>query len=101
VGDEAVNGGWPPHAHFQLNTELDLGGWRGDYPGVAAVADWPAYHVLCPDANLLLRCPWVRPVGWEAGAGAASAEHERGTPPSLPDAGAAFRGRVVGVRVCS
>jgi hypothetical protein len=65
IGDESVNGGWPPHVHFQLNAELELGGWKGDYPGVCAAGDWPAYHLLCPDPNLLLRCGWVAPIGWE------------------------------------
>ena len=69
VGSDSVNGGWPPHLHFQVNTELDSGGWRGDYPGVCALADWPAYRLLCPDPNLLLRCPHVAPVGWGEGTG--------------------------------
>lgn len=66
VGPEVVNGGWPPHLHFQINTEQgDMGGWRGDYPGVAARSDWPhPYRALCPDPNTLLLCPWVAPVGW-------------------------------------
>ena len=66
VGDEAVNGGWPPHVHVQLVT--DMGEWEGDFSGVCARSDWPAYAVLCPDANLLLRCPFVAPVGWDASA---------------------------------
>lgn len=68
VGGERVNGGWPPHVHFQIDTEVGHGGWAGDYPGVCAASDWPAYAALCPDANLLLRCPYVEPVGWDAGA---------------------------------
>jgi murein DD-endopeptidase MepM/ murein hydrolase activator NlpD len=59
VGPRTANGGWPPHLHFQLCTEADLGGWRGDYPGVCAPEDWAAYALLCPDPNLLLRCESV------------------------------------------
>jgi peptidoglycan LD-endopeptidase LytH len=59
VGDGDVNGGWPPHVHFQINCEAEHGGWVGDYPGVAAAADWPVYAALCPDPNALLMCPWV------------------------------------------
>lgn len=69
VGPEAVNGGWPPHLHFQVNTELGHGGWQGDYPGVCAAGDWPVYAALCPDPNLLLRCPHVAPVGQPWGCG--------------------------------
>jgi glycosyltransferase involved in cell wall biosynthesis/murein DD-endopeptidase MepM/ murein hydrolase activator NlpD len=65
VGGRAENGGWFAHLHFQIVTELNFGGWAGDYPGVARAADEAAYRVLVPDANLLLRCPWVRPQGWD------------------------------------
>ena len=65
VGSADVNGGWPPHLHFQCNTQIGLGGWAGDYPGVCALSDWPAYAVLCPDPNILLRCPYIKPVGWD------------------------------------
>ena len=64
VGGSHVNGGWPPHLHFQIDTEVAHGGWAGDYPGVCSVPDWPAYTILCPDPNLLLRCPYVAPHGW-------------------------------------
>jgi peptidoglycan LD-endopeptidase LytH len=59
IGGPHENGGWPPHLHFQLNTQLNLGNWRGDYPGVCSPQDWPAYNLLCPDPNYVLRCPWV------------------------------------------
>jgi hypothetical protein len=62
VGGE--NGGWFPHVHFQLITELGLGGWQGDYSGVCRRQDWPAFCELTLDPNLLLRCPWVQPLGW-------------------------------------
>jgi murein DD-endopeptidase MepM/ murein hydrolase activator NlpD len=59
IGGPHENGGWPPHLHFQLNTQVYLGNWRGDYPGVCSPQDWPAYNLLCPDPNYILRCPWV------------------------------------------
>jgi Ser/Thr protein kinase RdoA (MazF antagonist) len=80
IGDSDVNGGWPPHTHFQLQTELGaasggsgsssgsglMGHWCGDYPGVCTRSAWEAYQLLCPDPNLILRCPYVAPVGWTA-----------------------------------
>jgi murein DD-endopeptidase MepM/ murein hydrolase activator NlpD len=78
LGDESVNGGWPPHLHFQVNTELNHGGWRGDYPGVCARGDWPAYRALCPDPNVLLRCPFVEPVGWADADGGGSVDEGSG-----------------------
>jgi Ser/Thr protein kinase RdoA (MazF antagonist) len=63
LGGPSINGGWPPHVHFQVETEGGMGGWVGDYPGVARASDWPAYALLTPDPNLILRCPWVEPVG--------------------------------------
>ena len=64
VGSRFENGGWFPHVHFQVVTEIGFGGWMGDWPGVARAADEAAYRALAPDANILLRCPWVKPVGW-------------------------------------
>ena len=55
VGPRTINGGWPPHVHFQICTEAAMGGWQGDYPGVCTKEDWGAFKVLCPDPNLLLR----------------------------------------------
>jgi len=66
VGGAHVNGGWPPHLHLQVNTELEHGGWAGDYPGVCAREDFGVYSALCPDPNVLLRCPAVPPHGaWQ------------------------------------
>jgi murein DD-endopeptidase MepM/ murein hydrolase activator NlpD len=59
------NGGWWPHVHFQLNLELGMGGWKGDYPGVCRPCDAPAYSLITCDPNLLLRCPFVQPIGWD------------------------------------
>jgi 4-aminobutyrate aminotransferase-like enzyme len=55
LGDAAVNGGWPPHLHFQVVT--DLLGREGDFPGVAAPSERAIYLDLCPDPNLILGIP--------------------------------------------
>ena len=53
LGTATENGGWPPHLHLQLIT--DMLGRRGDFPGVAAPSERERYLVLCPDPNLILR----------------------------------------------
>ncbi|MEJ2190043.1 MAG: peptidoglycan DD-metalloendopeptidase family protein [Acidobacteriota bacterium] len=55
IGEAWENGGWPPHLHFQIVS--DIGGWRGDFPGVAAPSERHHFLALCPDPNLLLRIP--------------------------------------------
>ncbi|NNG17859.1 MAG: aminotransferase class III-fold pyridoxal phosphate-dependent enzyme [Gemmatimonadales bacterium] len=57
IGDIAVNGGWPPHLHFQIIT--DLLDQTGNFPGVAAAKDRTLWRALCPDPNLVLRIPDV------------------------------------------
>ena len=52
VGDEAVNGQWPPHLHFQIIA--DLLGKRGDYPGVALQSQRETRLSLSPDPNMML-----------------------------------------------
>jgi peptidoglycan LD-endopeptidase LytH len=52
LGQPAENGGWSPHLHFQLMT--DLLGHRGDFPGVAARTEQAFYLSICPDPNRLL-----------------------------------------------
>lgn len=53
LGAYEENGGWPPHLHFQLI--LDMEGWEGDYPGVAANAKLDYYKNNCPDPSVLLQ----------------------------------------------
>jgi hypothetical protein len=55
VGEHHENGGWPPHLHFQVVT--DLLGREGDFPGVAAPSERPRFLELCPDPNLILGIP--------------------------------------------
>lgn len=53
LGDEKVNGDYPPHLHFQIIK--DLQGFEGDYPGVCNRKDLEFYLNNCPDPNLLLK----------------------------------------------
>ena len=49
IGDDLVNGSWPPH--FQVIS--DMSGYRGDFPGVCKPSEREAYLQGCPDANLI------------------------------------------------
>jgi peptidoglycan LD-endopeptidase LytH len=51
-GVPEVNGGWLPHLHFQLMT--DLLGNRGDFIGVAHPKEQAYYLAICPNPNLIL-----------------------------------------------
>ncbi|MBD3303653.1 peptidoglycan DD-metalloendopeptidase family protein [Candidatus Woesearchaeota archaeon] len=55
VGDSDVNGGWPPHLHFQIITEI--GDKRGDFPGVSSKQDIEHNLKTCPDPNIILGLP--------------------------------------------
>jgi 4-aminobutyrate aminotransferase-like enzyme/Ser/Thr protein kinase RdoA (MazF antagonist) len=55
IGDYPINGGWAPHLHFQLIT--DLLGKKGDFPGVALPAQREVWLSLSPDPNLILGIP--------------------------------------------
>ncbi len=55
VGTNDENGGWPPHLHFQLIT--DLLDRRGDFPGVADPAERDIWLSLAPDPNLVAGFP--------------------------------------------
>ncbi len=55
IGDAAVNGGWPPHLHFQIIT--DLLGRRGDFPGVARPSERAIWLSVSPDPNLIAGLP--------------------------------------------
>lgn len=55
LGGVHVNGGWPPHLHFQLVTDvLDS---AGDVPGVARPSQRSLWLGLSPDPNLIARVP--------------------------------------------
>ena len=51
VGSSDENGGWAPHLHFQLIT--DLLGREGDFPGVAPASQRSVWRSLCPDPSML------------------------------------------------
>jgi 4-aminobutyrate aminotransferase-like enzyme/Ser/Thr protein kinase RdoA (MazF antagonist) len=51
IGASTENGGWPPHLHFQIISDLlDLG---TDFPGVARFSERKVWTSLSPDPNLL------------------------------------------------
>ncbi len=54
-GSPDVNGGWTPHLHFQIMTDLlDLG---TDFPGVGRPSQREIWLSLCPDPARLLGIP--------------------------------------------
>lgn len=55
LGDLSVNGGWPPHLHFQIIT--DILGISCGFNGVAAPSERDVWLSLCPDPNLILQIP--------------------------------------------
>ena len=55
LGDSDVNGGWPPHLHFQLI--VDMLDREGDFPGVAPPSQREIWLSLCPDPSPLLHLP--------------------------------------------
>ncbi len=52
IGTPGVNGNWFEHLHFQIIA--DMGGRKGDFPGVSSLADRESFLFLCPDPNLIL-----------------------------------------------
>jgi 4-aminobutyrate aminotransferase-like enzyme/Ser/Thr protein kinase RdoA (MazF antagonist) len=55
IGNYPVNGGWPPHLHFQIITDmLDR---TGEFPGVARPSQRNIWLSLSPDPNLITRIP--------------------------------------------
>jgi 4-aminobutyrate aminotransferase-like enzyme/murein DD-endopeptidase MepM/ murein hydrolase activator NlpD len=55
LGAPHENGGWTPHLHLQLFTDLlDLG---TDAPGVARASHREAFRAICPDPNLIVGIP--------------------------------------------
>lgn len=52
LGSYEENGGWPPHLHFQIIS--DMLGKSGDFPGVSSPREKDTLLQLCPDPNLIL-----------------------------------------------
>lgn len=59
VGDDTENGGWPPHLHFQIIS--DMGDFWGDFPGVARPSEADLWLKRCPDPNLILSMDVLKP----------------------------------------
>jgi 4-aminobutyrate aminotransferase-like enzyme/Ser/Thr protein kinase RdoA (MazF antagonist) len=57
IGSSEENGGWPPHLHFQIVS--DLLDRTGDFPGVALPGQRELWLSLCPDPNLILGIPEI------------------------------------------
>jgi 4-aminobutyrate aminotransferase-like enzyme/Ser/Thr protein kinase RdoA (MazF antagonist) len=55
IGNYAVNGGWPPHLHFQIIT--DLLDRAGEFPGVARPSQREVWLSISPDPNLIVGIP--------------------------------------------
>ena len=55
LGDDTVNGGWPPHLHFQIVG--DLFDRTGDFPGVARASERDLWLSVSPDPSAMLRLP--------------------------------------------
>lgn len=55
IGESRINGGWPPHLHFQIIS--DLLGHQGEFPGVTLASQRELWLSLCPDPNLIAGAP--------------------------------------------
>jgi len=55
MGEIRVNGGWPPHLHFQIIS--DMLDYEGDYPGVAKYSEKNVWLSICPDPGLMVEFP--------------------------------------------
>ncbi len=55
LGTPEENGGWTPHLHFQVIT--DMLGQSGTYWGVAPASQRDVWLSICPDPNLILGIP--------------------------------------------
>lgn len=54
LGDWHENGGWAPHIHFQIMTDL-LAQHSGNFFGVGHDSLWDVWSGICIDPNLILR----------------------------------------------
>ncbi|MEE2877086.1 MAG: aminotransferase class III-fold pyridoxal phosphate-dependent enzyme [Candidatus Neomarinimicrobiota bacterium] len=52
VGSSTENGGWPPHLHFQIIT--DMLGYEGDFPGVAKPSERKIWLSISPKPSAML-----------------------------------------------
>ena len=54
VGEFQVNGGWPPHLHFQIMTDM-LDNKSGNFNGVGEKSLFNVWTEICPDPNLITK----------------------------------------------
>ena len=59
IGTSAESGGWAPHLHLQLIT--DLLGLEGNFPGVARPSQRRVWTALCPDPGVILKLTTAPP----------------------------------------
>ncbi len=52
-GISVENGHWPPHLHFQVI--LDVGQYKGDYPGVCKYSERDYWLANSPDPDIILQ----------------------------------------------
>ena len=57
LGDWEENGGWAPHLHFQIITDLLDQRGTGNFFGVGHESLWEVWQAVSLDPNLLLRLP--------------------------------------------
>ncbi|MEY2754207.1 MAG: hypothetical protein RJB65_565, partial [Actinomycetota bacterium] len=58
IGAPEVNGGWAPHVHVQIITDLmadPVAGPDGNFEGAGEPSRMDVWHSIAPDTNLLLR----------------------------------------------
>ena len=53
LGEVEENGGWTPHLHFQLISDL-IGIDDGNFPGICSPSVWDVWQDICPDPNLIM-----------------------------------------------
>ncbi|MEZ5250318.1 MAG: aminotransferase class III-fold pyridoxal phosphate-dependent enzyme [Ilumatobacteraceae bacterium] len=67
IGDHTVNGGWAPHVHLQIITDLmadPATGPDGNFEGAGEPSRMSVWRQVAPDADLLLR---LGPETWSPG----------------------------------
>ncbi|MGR3914248.1 MAG: aminotransferase class III-fold pyridoxal phosphate-dependent enzyme [Gammaproteobacteria bacterium] len=83
LGAPEENGGWPPHLHFEIIT--DMLGQRDTFVGVGTQQHRAVWLSLCPDPNLMLGIPKekLQPAPARSDAGQLLASRRRALGPSL------------------